>query len=275
MRLVPSELDQLKNVIRQVSQSQVQRHYRHLDCGDVATKRSSIDLVTVADRNIEQQLTRELTRLYPQAVVIGEEAVSAAPHILERLGDADLAFVIDPIDGTWNFANEISVFGVMVAVISNGQTQHGLLYDPLQDDWVMATQGQGAWRVDSTGQSQVLNASDRDVLAQAIGFVSLFTFNAAMQLHLAPQLAGFARVMSFGCSCFEYRSLSAGRADFLVAPDPNVWDHAAGQLIFHEAGGFSAFTDGEAYSPIRDRGILVCASNEALWHRLLSHFQLV
>lgn len=115
MRLVPSELDQLRSVIRQVAQSQVQSHYRHLENSDVATKRSPIDLVTVVDKNIEQQLTSEFKRLYPQSVVIGEESVAAAPYILEQLGDAKLAFVIDPIDGTWNFANEVSVFGVMVA----------------------------------------------------------------------------------------------------------------------------------------------------------------
>lgn len=275
MQLSEQQLTQLKSNITEIARPLVHEHYRHLQTNDVHTKTSPTDLVTVVDQDIERQLTKRLRGQYPQAMIIGEEAVSQNPQLLDSLDNAELTFVIDPIDGTWNFAHGMSVFGVMVAVISDGLCQHALLYDPIINDWQQATLGQGAFYEDSSGKQSPIHVSDRNGLAQLRGFVPLCNFNQAMQLHIAPQLAGFARIMEFGCSCFEYRLLNDGAADFIIAPDPKVWDHAPGQLILSEAGGYSCFSDGEAYRPGRNRGILLAANSQQNWQELMNHFQLI
>ncbi|MFM2484609.1 inositol monophosphatase family protein [Celerinatantimonas yamalensis] len=269
------QLQQLMELIQGVAQPHVLQHYRMLRTQDIQTKTSATDLVTIVDQRIEQQLTEQLQRYYPQALIIGEEAISRDPYRLDALKHASLAFIIDPIDGTWNFANQLSVFGVIVAVVCHGACEHALLYDPLQNDWQLATRGKGAFYQNAQGEKRPLTVSDRANLAQMSGFVSLFSFNQAMQLHLAPQLAGFARLMAFGCSFFEYRLLAGGQADFLIARDPKVWDHAAGLLLLQEAGGYSAFSDGEPYYPTRNRGLLLCANSAASWQALMAHFQLI
>ncbi|CAG9297794.1 inositol monophosphatase family protein [Celerinatantimonas diazotrophica] len=275
MQLDEQQLVQLKSDITELARASVHPHYRHLQDADVHTKTSATDLVTVVDQDIEQQLTDRLRAQYPHATVIGEEAVSQNPQLIEYLDESELTFVIDPIDGTWNFAHGVSVFGVMVAVLSEGRCQHALLYDPIMDDWQQATLGQGAFYEDSRAQQRPIHVSDRGGIAQLRGFVPLYNFNQAMQLHLAPQLAGFARIMEFGCSCFEYRLLNEGAVDFIIAPDPKIWDHAPGQLILSEAGGYSCFSDGEAYHPGRHRGILLAANNLETWQVLMDHFRLV
>lgn len=275
MQLNESQLTQLKRDINELARAPIHRHYRHLQHSEVFTKTSSTDLVTVVDQDIERLLTQRLRTQYPQAMIIGEEAISQDPQLLEYIDEHELAFVIDPIDGTWNFTHGVSVFGVMVAVLSDGICQHALLYDPIMNDWQQATLAQGAFYEDGNGHKSPLHVSDRKGLAQLRGFVSLCNFNQAMQLHIAPQLAGFARIMEFGCSCFEYRLLNAGAADFIIAPDPKVWDHAPGQLILSEAGGYSCFTDGQSYHPGRNCGVLLATNTQQNWLELMNHFQLM
>ena len=78
--------------------------------------------MTEADVNAERVITKALKARYPDALVVGEEAHAEDPSILPKLGDADLAFVIDPVDGTINFASGLPLFGVMLAVVVKGET---------------------------------------------------------------------------------------------------------------------------------------------------------
>ncbi|MGO7895836.1 inositol monophosphatase family protein, partial [Rhizobium leguminosarum] len=75
-------------------------------------------------------------RLALGALFLGEESVAADPDLLGSLEHADLAIVVDPVDGTFNFAAGIPAFGVMASVISGGETVAGIIYDPMGDDWV-------------------------------------------------------------------------------------------------------------------------------------------
>ena len=78
--------------------------------------------------------------------MVGEEAASADPSLLAALGDADLAFVVDPVDGTANFAAGLPLFGVMAAAIVRGEIVAAAIHDPVGDDTALALRGRG--RVD-------------------------------------------------------------------------------------------------------------------------------
>src|SRR3712207_5059683 len=132
-------------LLRSAAQTEILPRFRNLSAGAIRTKTSQLDLVTDADEAAERVIEAELLRLFPGAVVIGEEGVSRNPRLLDGLGDADLAFILDPVDGTLNFASGLPLFGVMAAVLSRGEVVCGIILDPMVDDWAVAIRGEGAW----------------------------------------------------------------------------------------------------------------------------------
>ena len=93
-------------------------------------KTSVRDLVTDADEAAERMISARLAKLYPGAVLIGEEASTRNPALLNMLVDADLAFLIDPIDGTRNYVAGLPLFGMMIAACHRGDVIAGVIYDP-------------------------------------------------------------------------------------------------------------------------------------------------
>jgi fructose-1,6-bisphosphatase/inositol monophosphatase family enzyme len=78
-------------------------------------------------------------------VVVGEEATAADPAVLRRLPEAELAFVVDPVDGTANFAAGLPLFGCMATTMVRGEVVAAWIHDPLGDDTAIALRGEGAW----------------------------------------------------------------------------------------------------------------------------------
>ena len=98
------DLAELVGLLREVADSEIMPRFGRLPASAVRTKSGPLDLVTAADEAAEAAITAGLKQRFRSAVVVGEEATSANPNLLAQLAEADLAFVIDPIDGTSNFA---------------------------------------------------------------------------------------------------------------------------------------------------------------------------
>ncbi|HSG35751.1 MAG TPA: inositol monophosphatase family protein, partial [Sphingomonadaceae bacterium] len=119
---------------RDIAAEVILPRFRALDAGEIDTKSAPDDLVTIADRESERRLEEAVAAILPGAVTFGEEAISEGRIDLSDLGASELAVVVDPVDGTWNFANGLAVFGVILAVMEKGRTIWGGIYDPLGDD---------------------------------------------------------------------------------------------------------------------------------------------
>ena len=145
MSLSPDLEEALIALVRRVAKSEILPRFRRLPDSDIRSKSAPDDLVTEADERAEAAMSAAVAQMMPEALVIGEEAVSADPTILAGLAEAERAVIIDPVDGTWNFAKGLATFGVVLAVAERGETVFGLLYDPVMDDWVMANRGGGTW----------------------------------------------------------------------------------------------------------------------------------
>ena len=259
MPLSPAEEAALIELVRQASKTEILPRFRSLDATDIRAKSRSDDLVTVADTAAERVITEGVARILPDAQVVGEEAVSADASVLDRIEEPGRVVVIDPIDGTWNFAHGIAVFGVILAVIEAGETIFGLLYDPVFDDAVLARKGGGAWMRARSGSEQRLTLGPPGPMSEALGFVPLQLFPPELRPRIATATLNMARTHSLRCSCHEYRQLALGSSDFMLAAMLNVWDHAAGLLALGEAGGASVVSDGTAYRPGLRDGYLVAA----------------
>ncbi len=264
MGLTDIEQAGLIAAVRAAARAEIMPRFRRLAPGEVDTKTSASDLVTVADRAAEQAISNAARQLMPHAAIVGEEAVSDDPAVLDRLTAGGRAVIIDPVDGTWNFASGLAAFGVILAVVEDGQTIFGLLYDPVIDDWVMARRGGGAWFGRPGEAATRLPAPPARAQTEAHAFVPLFLYPQADRPRIAAQFPDWGRATSLRCSCHEYRTLAFGHADVIVAPNPKPWDHAAGVLIIEELGG-RAFTDGPGYDVTETETVLtVVASAKSL-----------
>lgn len=258
--------------IRTAARAHVLPRFRHLAVGEVDQKSGFADLVTIADTEAEAAITAYLAQVWPKARVLGEEGVAADTRTRDLMGGAGWQVIVDPIDGTWNFAKGLSVFGMIAAVARDGLLDYGLLYDPLLDDWVEACDGR-AWFTRADGTQVPARVSDVTEPALMTGYLPVGLFEGAQKR--AAVLAGldYGRVISLRCSCHEYRMLALGHAAFvLTGPEPHPWDHAAAVLIVQAAGGVARFLDGETYSLARRRGVLLLANCEATWARVAADF---
>lgn len=266
-------IDALIGAVRKAARDEIMPLFRKLDMRSIDSKSAPDDLVTVADRAAELAIGQAVHDILPDAAIVGEEAVAADKSVLGHMKEPGQVVVIDPIDGTWNYAQGIATFGVILAVIEDGETVFGLLYDPSFDDWIMAVRGEGAFYCTADGvQRQLQLEAPPSELSDCFGFVGLYLFSHERQVELATTLPKFRRTLSLRCSCHEYRLLAQGASQFCLNGMLNVWDHAAGVLIYQEAGGVARLLDGRPYNPAMRKGHLLTAASERLWEQLAEVF---
>ncbi|MGH7091389.1 MAG: inositol monophosphatase family protein [Stellaceae bacterium] len=251
------DVDRVMHLIREVATAEIVPRFRSLAAGDIREKKPG-DLVTIADIEAERRLTAALEAAAPGTVAIGEESVAADPALLECLAGEVPVWIIDPIDGTGNFAKGRPRFAVIVAYVEGGVTNAGWIYDPLGRAMVWAQRRGGAF-LEGNQLRLGGSASDRRFAGSAYG-------RTAADVRAAKALTDTDRfaVKNHGCSGYEYMELARGGADFTLHSRSLPWDHAAGMLIIEEAGGVARFLDGSSYDPrVLDRKPLAAASAAA------------
>jgi fructose-1,6-bisphosphatase/inositol monophosphatase family enzyme len=249
----------IANFLRDTARTLILPRFRALESADIREKKPG-DLVTVADIEAERELTRLLGSVLPGAHVIGEESVAEDPTRLQLLSSDAPVWIIDPVDGTANFAKGMPGFAVIVALALHGAVEAGWIYDPLSDVIVSGRKGKGAW----IGERRLEVAADippDQITGSAYG-------RAKSGIRAAKALKESGRVgdvRNQGCSGLEYMALAQGITQFSLHSRSLPWDHAAGMLIVNEAGGRAMFLDGASYDTrIPDRPVLAAAS-EAGW----------
>ncbi|MEM9344375.1 MAG: inositol monophosphatase [Pseudomonadota bacterium] len=269
MSVSDAEQAALIEAVRTVAKAEITPRFRALSSDEVDQKSGVEDLVTVADKRAEVAITAAVRDILPGTRVVGEEAVAVDASLLSDVGKPGRTVIIDPIDGTWNFANGIATFGVILAVVEDGETVMGLLYDPVWDDWVVARKGEGAWfSAPGKAPRRLRVSTPSGDLEDAFGFIGLYLFDKPGQVLLCETMSRFRRTANLRCSCHEYRMIVDGKADFMLTGMLNSWDHAAGVLAFREAGGVARLLDGPEYAPSMTHGRLLIAATEELWAEL-------
>jgi fructose-1,6-bisphosphatase/inositol monophosphatase family enzyme len=218
------------------------------------------DYVTVVDKASEARLIEGLTALLPGSHVVGEEGVAAEPALLERVG-AGQAWIVDPLDGTANFAAGRTPFAIMIALAEEGETQAGWILDPVTGRLCTAAKGKGAF------------VDGRQVMARPTG--SPLPLGALATRYLPADVAADVRARIPGkieevpvpyCAGEQYPRLFLGENDVGLYWRSLPWDHAPGALMLEEAGGRVGWADGSAYRPTTTGGKgLLAAASPKLW----------
>jgi fructose-1,6-bisphosphatase/inositol monophosphatase family enzyme len=271
MTLSPEQQFQLIELVRGTAAAEIRPRFRRLDRSGFGVKSRFDDLVTEADVAAETALTKGIRDILPHARILGEEAASANPRLLDDLELPGTTVVIDPIDGTWNYAHGVATYGVLLSVIVDGVTTFGLLYDPVIDDWVASGSGEGTWYEQADRKRARTRLSQPGPVSELVGMMMLTLFPDPYRDAFMRAATGFGRVHSLRCACHEYRLLVQGSIDFTVHARLTPWDFSAGVLAVQEAGGAAGFLDGRDYSPLVRDGVLVAANSVTTLETVRKH----
>ncbi|MBB2970578.1 fructose-1,6-bisphosphatase/inositol monophosphatase family enzyme [Mesorhizobium sp. RMAD-H1] len=258
----------LADLLAETARAEIMPRFRRLGVGDIRQKTSASDLVTEADVNAERVITKALRERYPDALVIGEEACSENPALLEGLGDARLAFVIDPVDGTYNFASDVPLFGVMLSVVVDGETVAGIIHDPVGKDWLIGMRSAGSHIRRTDNSLDKVRVADPVPVSEMTGAISWPYLPEPERSRLARNHAKCLAQIGYRCAAHEYRVIASGYAHFAVYGKLMPWDHLGGVLIHTEAGGHAARFDGSPYLPSHVGGGLMVAPDKESWKEL-------
>ncbi len=240
----------LLDLLVEVAETVVNPRFRALDPDQVMEKGPG-DLVTVADRESEAAIAARLRDAYPDALIVGEEAVAADPALLTRSVDAQTWFTIDPIDGTRNFVKGSPDHAMIVAEMRGREVVRGVIWQPAHRLGYTVEKGAGAFADGVRMPALARTASPLRAMTATLPWTG-------------RPVAGFGPLEpTWACCGVDYPRLAAGQVDALHYFGAMPWDHAAGSLILSETGGALGLLDGTAYDPTSIEAPLVAGGDRA------------
>lgn len=214
----------------------------------VVDEKGSQDWVSEADRNVETFIRKKIAEAFPNDGIVGEEHAAQA-------GSSDFDWVIDPIDGTTNFVNGIPAWTIVLALVSEGRTQVGVIHEPNVGETYRAMRGAGA----TLNGEPMRVASD---VALQCGTVSVGYSNRVEAKNIVPVISTLidrgAMYHRNASGALSLAYVAAGRLLGYVEEHMNAWDCLAGQLMIAEAGG--GVEDQDANEMIRSGGRVIAGT---------------
>ena len=197
----------------------------------VVEQKEDFSPVTVADREAEQLLRREIEASFPHDGIEGEE-------FGVQNGTSAFRWLLDPIDGTKSFVSGVPLFGTMVAVLCEDTPQIGVMDFPAIGESIYAARDQGAWHCRSGQPPVAARVSNVDRLSAGLFCTTgVESFASCGRFSIFQGLQHEARMTRTWGDCFGYLLVATGRAELMVDPILNLWDTAALMPILEESGG--------------------------------------
>jgi myo-inositol-1(or 4)-monophosphatase len=225
------------------------------------TKKGDINLVTEADLASEALIVEKIKSYYPRHSILAEESGDAVV-----MGDDEIwKWIIDPLDGTTNYAHGYPCFCVTLALEHNGEIVIGVTFDPTRDELFAAESGHGA-----TLNGKPIRVSSTDKLGDALivtGFPYDFKQRENFARHLTDFLLSSRGVRRDGSAAIDMAYVACGRFDGFWEEGLNPWDVAAGKLLIEEAGGVITYYDGLPFGIYQPP---ICASNGQIHSQMLN-----
>ena len=261
---VTVSIEAVTRILEETAAEEVLPRFRTLGEEDKRTKEGG-EVVTVADEAAERRLTQRLHDLLPGSLVVGEEAAAADPRVFEHLLQDEAVWLIDPIDGTSNFAQGVPVFAMMLALIERGEICAAWIHDVPGARTGVAERGSGSWIA-----GQRLQVAASVPIGKMTGTLHAGQFGGRdLRDRIRAKRRTLGAIRSLRCAGAEYLRLAGGEMHYSLFTKLMPWDHAPGVLLHAEAGGQAWTAEDRPYSPRRreSRGLLL-APDKASWHAL-------
>ena len=225
------------------------------------SKKGDINLVTEADLASEALIIERIKSYYPKHSILAEESGNAV--IIG--GENTWKWIIDPLDGTTNYAHGYPCFCMTIALEHDGEIVIGVTFDPTRNEIFAAERGRGA-----SLNNKPIRVSEAEELGDALivtGFPYDFKKRADFARHLTQFLLSSRGVRRDGSAAIDLAYVACGRFDGMWEEGLNPWDMAAGVLLIEEAGGQVSHYDG---SPFNIYTPPLCASNGLIHSHMLA-----
>ena len=228
----------------------------------ISNKEGVNNLVTEADHAADKAIQSVIKKAFPEHGIVSEETA-------EKITASEFKWIIDPIDGTVNFANGIPICCVSIGLEQNGKMIMGAVYNPIFKEFYFAERGQGATlndkKISVSNKTEVL----RSCLVTGFPYTYLDQPNGPLQLFERLIRKGIP-VRRLGSAAIDLCWVAAGRFDGFYEHQLNAWDSAAGFIMVEEAGGKVTDLKGDTYSPYQP-GII--ATNGIIHDELIEWVQ--
>ena len=216
----------------------------------VVSNKGDIDLVTEVDLAAEKVIKDLIQSHYPKHGILAEESGATET-------DSEYRWIVDPLDGTTNYAHGLPIFCVSIALECAGEMIIGVIYDPMRDELFAAERGNGA-----TMNGRTIRVSKTEALTKSL-LVTGFPYDIhSNKVNNIDNFTNFIRnaqaVRRLGSAAIDLCYVACGRFDGFWEMKLNAWDMAAGALIVEEAGGEVTNFDGNVFDPFKKE---ICASN--------------
>ncbi len=195
---------------------------------NISSKSSFQDLVTDMDKRSQEMIAESIKKFFPDDGILAEEGLDKRK---------DTMWVVDPIDGTVNYAFGLPSFSISIAYVENGQPKVGVVHIPTLNETYYSVIGKGAFK-----NGEKINVSNRSSLKETVGLCGFFKgFTGRFISYMEDKVI---RIRMLGSIAVGVSYVAAGKADFYIAMRSNPWDIAAAYLILKEAGGMITDVDG-------------------------------
>lgn len=252
-------IEELVSIIRQVAKDELLPRFTKVK----HSKKIDGSILTEADLAVQKAIEQKLNQLDDSILFLSEEmTVEDQENVLQQVDKA--VWILDPLDGTTNFAAGIPYYAVSLALIEQGQAALGIVYDPERDECFIAEKGRGA-----TFNGKQINQNDEALLLKnAVACVDLKRLPEKLAVKIVT-LHPFRSQRSYGGVALDWCWLAMGRFDVYLHGKQNIWDYAAGQLIYSESGGLSSTLSGE---PVFVQSLQARSGVAALNHDLFAEW---
>ncbi|CAN5419113.1 inositol monophosphatase family protein [soil metagenome] len=224
--------------------------------------KGNINLVTEADLASEKYIIEKIRSYYPKHSILAEES---GESIVVIEGERTWKWIVDPLDGTTNYAHGYPCFCITLALEHNGEIVVGVTFDPTRDELFAAEKGQGA-----TLNGRPIRISDTEKLSEAL-LVTGFPYDFAQRKNFARHFTEFILksrgLRRDGSAAIDMAYVACGRFDGFWEEGLHPWDVAAGVLLIEEAGGRVSYYDDSKFSIYKPP---ICASNGLIHVEMLN-----
>ena len=260
----------ISDLLVKVNELIILKYYKNLSSKHINTKSSDDDYVSIADKESEIYIVKNLIGFLNINQYIGEETSYINKDDYKSFEKNALYWVIDPIDGTKNYINGKNEFCSMISLVFNSIPIASFVYYPLKNLLVYAFKGFGAYSLEIKTKKVIQLRIQQNSFDNIVGSGGTKGIEEPLRQKVLQNLRKYTNRLFIGSAGIEAIMLASNETQFVFHGRVTPWDHSPLDLIIKESGGCVYMLNGKAEFNIFSRGPILAASNDQIWENIRS-----